>query len=314
VRIWLSDGDRRLQEGSGYGQLSAGVSRGLIELGHEVQFQEFPKMQVALFVCPPDKIRFGRRVRSAAITMHELEELPESKRGWVAILNRLDLVITPTNWNREVWERAGVRTPIEVVPLGVDPVLYFPVTGRRCTFLCVHENLGGDASREDWRQTLRAYLQTFTREDGTLLLIKTWNWKPAEFRAARDAVLEELGLAEAQAAEIEVLDRALPAEEMRELYQRSWLLIKNANREGWSMPCTEAVACGTPVAATAIEPLLSHLPEDTRWFDPGDAAELGRLLQREHARFASRLRLSQRHGAPATAKLVELALMKLIAA
>ena len=80
------------------------------------------------------------------------------------------------------------------------------------------------------------------------------------------------------------------------------------------MPCTEAVACGTPVAATAIEPLLSHLPEDTRWFDPGDAAELGRLLQREHARFASRLRLSQRHGAPATAKLVELALMKLIAA
>jgi glycosyltransferase involved in cell wall biosynthesis len=314
VRIWLSDGDRRLQEGSGYGQLSAGVSRGLIELGHEVQFQEFPNMQVALFVCPPDKIRFGRRVRSAAITMHELEELPEGKRGWVAILNRLDLVITPTRWNREVWERAGVRTPIEVVPLGVDPELYFPVTGRRCTFLCVHENLGGEGSREDWRQTLRAYLRTFTREDGTLLLIKTWKWKPAEFRAARGAVLEELGLAETDAGEIEVLDRALPAEEMRELYQRSWLLIKNANREGWSMPCTEAVACGTPVAATAIEPLLSHLPEDTRWFDPGDEEELGRLLQREHARFASHLRLAQRYGGPATAKLVELALMKLIAA
>lgn len=314
MRIWLSDGDRRLQEGSGYGQLSAGVSRGLIELGHEVQFQEFPNMQVALFVCPPDKIRFGRLVRSAAITMHELEELPESKRGWVAILNRLDLVITPTRWNCEVWERAGVRTPIEVVPLGVDPELYFPVTGRRCTFLCVHENLGGEGSREDWRQTLRAYLRTFTREDGTLLLIKTWKWKPAEFRAARGAVLEELGLAEADAAEIEVLDRALSAEEMRELYQRSWLLIKNANREGWSMPCTEAVACGTPVAATAIEPLLSHLPEDTRWFDPGDGDELGRLLQREHARFASHLRLAQRHGGPATAKLVELALMKLIAA
>ena len=314
MRIWLSDGDRRLQPGSGYGQLSATVSRGLIELGHEVQFQEFPKMQVALFVCPPDKIRFGRRVHSAAITMHELEELPESKRGWVEILNRLDLLITPTNWNREVWERAGVRTPIEVVPLGVDPELYFPVTGRRCTFLCVHENLGGQASREDWRQTLRAYLQTFTREDGTLLLIKTWKWKPAEFGAARAAVLEELGLAEADAAEIEVLDRVLPADEMRRLYQRSWLLIKNANREGWSMPCTEAVACGTPVAATAIEPLLSHLPEDTRWFDSADAGELGRLLRREHERFASRLRLAQRHGAPATAKLVELALMKLIAA
>ena len=131
MRIWLSDGDRRLQEGSGYGQLSAAVSRGLIELGHEVQFQEFPNMQLALFVCPPGKISFGRQVRSAAITMHELHSLPESKRGWVEILNRLDLVITPTNWNREVWQRAGVSTPIEVVPLGVDPELYFPVTGRR---------------------------------------------------------------------------------------------------------------------------------------------------------------------------------------
>ena len=40
------------------------------------------------------------------------------------------------------------------------------------------------------------------------------------------------------------------------------------------MPCTEAIACGTPVAATAIEPLLSHLPQDTRWFGPGDVKGL----------------------------------------
>ena len=82
MRIWVSDGDRRLHEGRGYGQISAAVSRGLIELGHEVRFQEFPGMEVALFICPPDKIRFGRSVRSAAITMHELEELPrESATG-----------------------------------------------------------------------------------------------------------------------------------------------------------------------------------------------------------------------------------------
>jgi glycosyltransferase involved in cell wall biosynthesis len=312
MRIWLSDGDRRLLEGNGYGQVSAAVSRGLIELGHDVQFQEFPGMELALFICPPGKIKFGRQVRSAALTMHELDHLPESKRDWVQILNRLDLLITPTGWNREVWQQAGVTTPIEVVPLGIDVESYYPATGRRCTFLCVHENLGGATSREDWRHTLRAYLQAFTAEDPVRLLVKTWKWKPAEFQAARQAILGELRIEEAQAAEIEVLDGVLSADQMRDLYQRAWLFLKNANREGWSMPCTEALACGTPVAATRIEPLLSHLPQETRWFPVGDVAELRAVLEREYTRFQSCLRLAQRHDAAVTAKLVEVALSGLL--
>ncbi len=311
MRIWLSDGDRRLLDGNGYGQVSATVARGLIELGHDVQFQEFPGMELALFVCPPDKIKFGRQVRSAAITMHELDELPEVKHGWIEILNRLDLVITPTSWNRKVWERAGVRTPIEVVPLGIDAGSYYPVTGRRCTFLCVHENLGGETSREDWRQTLRAYLAAFTVEDAVRLLIKTWKWKPAEFQAALQAIQLELGLTEDRAAEIEVIDGALSFDEMRALYQGAWLFLKNANREGWSMPCTEALACGTPVAAARIEPLLSHLPEQTRWFELGDVGALGSIMEREYARFRSHLRLAQRNDSQLTAKLVEVALQGL---
>jgi glycosyltransferase involved in cell wall biosynthesis len=311
MRIWLSDGDRRLLEGNGYGQVSATVSRGLIELGHDVQFQEFPGMELALFICPPGKIKFGRQVRSAAITMHELDHLPESKRDWVEILNHLDLVITPTDWNRQVWLRAGVTTPIDVVPLGIDIDSYFPITGRRCTFLCVHENLGGETSREDWRVTLRAYLGAFTVEDDVRLQIKTWKWKPGEFEFARRTILAELGRDEADAAEIEILDGVLSAAEMCDLYQRAWLFLKNANREGWSMPCTEALACGTPVAATRIQPLLSHLPEDTRWFDAGDVQELGRILEHEHQRFRSRLRNAQRHDAAVMAKLVEVALRRL---
>jgi glycosyltransferase involved in cell wall biosynthesis len=313
VRIWLSDGDRRLDAASGYGQLSAAVSRGLIELGHEVRFQEFAGMEVALFVCPPNKIRLGRQVRSAAVTMHELDQLPESKRDWAEILNRLDLVITPTAWNRDVWLRAGVTTPVEVIPLGVDPGLYFPATGLRCTFLCVHENLGGDTSRENWRQTLGVYLATFGRGDDVCLQIKTWKWKPEEFRVAREEVLEQLGIEDSDAAEIQVIGGDLPAEGMRELYQRAWLFVKNANREGWSMPCSEAIACGTPVAAAAIEPLLSHLGDDARWFTAGDAEEVGRILRSEYARFRSRLRLAQRHNASVTTKLIEGSLVRLTA-
>jgi glycosyltransferase involved in cell wall biosynthesis len=308
MRVWVSDGDRRLQEGNGYGQVSAAVSRGLIELGHDVQFQEFPGMELALFICPPGKIKFGRQVRSAAITMHELDYLPESKREWVDVLNRLDLVITPTEWNRDVWERAGVRTPIAVVPLGIDPEQYFPVTGRQCTFLSVHENLGGETSRENWHETLRAYFAACAGADDVRLVVKTWKWKPAELALARQRLLAELGIDEARAPALDVVDDVLDTELMRDLYQGAWLFVKNANREGWSMPCTEAIACGTPVAATRIQPLLSHLPEQTAWFDVGDVAELQRILEREHRRFRSHLRLAQRYDATVMTKLIDVAL------
>ena len=312
MRIWVSDGDRRLQEGNGYGQISATISRGLIELGHEVQFQQFPGVELVLFICPPGRIKFGRAAVSAAITMHELDHLPEEKRDWPEILNRIDLVITPTEWNREVWEREGVRTPIAIVPLGIDPELYFPVTGRRCTFLSVHENLGGDTSRESWRETLRAYYSAFTGEDHVRLMIKTWKWKPERFEQVRRETLAELGVDPASAPVIEVIDEVLPAERLRDLYQRAWLFLKNANREGWSMPCSEAVACGTPVAATRIQPLLSHLPEETRWFEQGDVAGLEAVLGREYRRFTSHLRLAQRNDAAVTTKLIEVALQQLV--
>jgi glycosyltransferase involved in cell wall biosynthesis len=312
MRIWVSDGDRRLQEDNGYGQISAAVSRGLIEAGHEVRFQQFPGIELALFICPPGRIKLGRGAVSAAITMHELDHLPEEKRDWPQILNQLDLVITPSEWNREMWLREGVRTPITVIPLGIDAEHYFPVTGRRCTFLCVHENLGGETSREDWRNTLRAYYSAFTSQDEVRLLIKTWKWKPERFHAARLEVLAELGVQESAAPAIEVIDDVLSAEQLRNLYQRAWLLLKNANREGWSMPCTEAVACGTSVAATRIQPLLAHLPEQTRWFERGAVDELAQLLEREHRRFVSNLRRCQGNDAVVTTKLVEIALKRLL--
>ena len=121
-------------------------------------------------------------------------------------------------------------------------------------------------------------------------------------------MLGELGLEEGGAPAIEVIDAELSAERLRELYQRAWLFIKNANREGWSMPCSEAIACGTAVAAVDIQPLCSHLPEETKWFAAGDVQGLADVLRREHLRFRSHLRRCQRSDATVTTKLVEVAL------
>lgn len=314
MRIWLSDGDRRLQDENGYGRVSADLVQGLTALGHEVQFKQFQGMDLVLFVCPPGRIKFGRPVPAAALAMHELDHLPEEKRDWAQICNRLDLLITPTDWNVEMWRAEGVTVPIDVVPLGVDVESYFPPAGRTCTFLALHENLGGASSREDWRQTLRAYCSAFTANDDVRLVIKTWKWKPEPWREAHERTLRDLGLDESSAPAVEVIDSRLEAAEMRALYQSAWLFVKNANREGWSLPCTEAVACGGRVAATRIEPLLSHLPQDTSWFEVGDVEGLARLLRGEQGRFDAHLRRCHRNSSTVMTKLVEGSLSRMLQA
>jgi glycosyltransferase involved in cell wall biosynthesis len=285
MKILLIDGERRKRAQSGYGRIAAALAQHLPAFGHELVFSLAPDLDVCLYTGPPYSMRkeHTRGVKRVGFTMHELEELQEGKDDWPEILDRLDLVLTPTAWGREVWRGLGVSTPIEVVPLGVSPANYYPATGHRCVFLVVHADLGDEHSRENWSETLAAYYGAFRSSDRVLLRIKTWQWFPEGFEAARRLIAA--GTPDERLPPIEVVDCTLTDEQMRELYLEASLFIKNANREGWSLPCTEAVACGTPVAATSIEPLRSHLPRRTRWWPLGDREALGELLRRSYREF-----------------------------
>lgn len=132
MRVLLLDGKRRQKLESGYGQLAVGLKQQLEGRGVEVVFDERLPADVVLYVCPPYGIReaaFGLPV--AVFTMHELEHLTDGKADWPAKLNRTDLVLTPTSWNRAVWKKLGVTTRIEVVPLGVDEKEFYPRWGSQ---------------------------------------------------------------------------------------------------------------------------------------------------------------------------------------
>lgn len=292
MRIFFHDGDRRLRAATGYGQLAAGLAQELPRLGHELVFAPASDVSVCLHICPPSSMNTGAiQQPQAAFTMHETESLPESKQQWIQILNDVELVLTPTDWNRRIWKSLGVETPIEVVPLGVDADVYKLPKTEHFSVLCAHENLGSESSRENWRDTIRAYYGAFAGRDDVELIIKTWRWKPAGFEQAKAAVCAELDLDAAVAPPVTVIDDDLTSEQMRDLYQRTWLFLKNANREGWGLPATEALASGAEIAASRIQPLVSHLPDDVAWFAVGDHAALKSILI-EHDRLATQRRVT----------------------
>lgn len=93
---------------------------------------------------PPHRLHISDLAPNIAFPFWEFPDLPQDKDGdprmnWVRVCNRLSLVLTACQFTRESLERAGVRTPIRVVPVPIRDA-YFELAAwqseRRLTLDC----------------------------------------------------------------------------------------------------------------------------------------------------------------------------------
>jgi glycosyltransferase involved in cell wall biosynthesis len=94
---------------------------------------------------PLDHFYFSRLAPNIAFPFWDFPELPDQNLGgnprnnWVHLANRLDGLLTASAWTREVFLRAGVQTPIWVVPVplqsGVNEVPVWKA-GQSVTLSC----------------------------------------------------------------------------------------------------------------------------------------------------------------------------------
>jgi len=113
------------------------------------------------------------------------------------------------------------------------------------------------------------------------------------FTAAQRTLVRELGL-DAAIVVLPFLDRSTLAA----VYRRSALVLLPSEREGFGLPLLEALACGTPIIASDIEPLREVGADAVAYCDPEDvrawtetvlrllAEDRGRLLARRAAGIA----------------------------
>ena len=105
-------------------------------------------------------------------TVWETDAIPGH---WAELLNRLDRLIVPTEWNRLVFVDSGVTTPTVVLPHVIDDI-GGPAVDPGLDLaedLVVFSSIGRWAQRKRPDLTLRAFLSAFTGRDPVVLVVKT---------------------------------------------------------------------------------------------------------------------------------------------
>ncbi|RZI98035.1 MAG: glycosyltransferase family 1 protein, partial [Haliea sp.] len=221
----------------------------------------------------------GRRI--FGYTVWELDVLPAH---WPAILNRLDGVLVPCQWNVEVFRRSGVTVPISVVP-HLSQFADMPETtdaarsalrarlprARPGASPYVFYTIGFWSNRKAPYLALEAYLQAFTADDAVLMVIKTsarditrWHrhWRHL-FRLRHPSPAREVARLLKRhpnpPAVALVADESLDDAEMLALHEMGDCFVSLTRTEGWGLGAFEAARLGKPVVMTGYGGQLDFL-------------------------------------------------------
>lgn len=258
MKIIIYDAGRRNQLTTGYGLISHQFSNRLRGKGHLIYYYDertFPDdIDMWLWIRPPHYIKypeFKDHNLNVFYTMHEHDTLKYGKKEWPALLNRCTAVITPTEWNKKVWEKHSVTKPIYVVPPGVDSKTFKGNKTYQFSLLSIHEGLGLEGSREKWKENIQAYFDLFydNHHDEVSYTIKSWSVDWQGYKHFVDKLINRKKYEADKLPQINVMETEITPSGMNSLYGSHWAFLKNTLGEGWCLPALEAVAVGTRVIA-----------------------------------------------------------------
>lgn len=190
---------------------------------------------------------------------HAGESFDSLRRKKAECIARAERILTISHKTRDDLRELFDVPPekIDVVPLAIDPIPYrcgeMPARPERPYFLQV----GGRQKHKNFDRLLKAFA-LFSKRDAMDLVCAGENWEPDEVDQIR-----RFGLTE----RVRLVHKPSTAELIR-LYQMAEALIYPSLYEGFGLPPLEAMAAGTPVAASWGGSIPEVVGEAARLFDP----------------------------------------------
>lgn len=240
-------------DSDGYGRFSSRFVAALLRAGVDVlplvrdQREMPPWMQrkvgidwnhLTISCFPPRNVR-PLPGKQWLFSMCEGSHLPKS---WVNAINTANLqkVLVPCQHNLEVYVDNGVKVPIEIVPLGIDP-LEFPILPPRperpYTFLALGDRGGRKGYEEVFDAFYRAFGGKTTGTQDVRLIMKN--------RKGSNRILRYLSRAADLDPRLSFI--AEDVESMADIYAQANCFVIPSYCEGWGLPHREAAAMGLTV-------------------------------------------------------------------
>lgn len=172
---------------------------------------------------------------------------------------------TPTHWNGQTFRQSGLRLPINVMPLGVDPAIYAPSLPAKmpmATLMTTHDYGKSEipsgfvfcyvfqpSIRKGLDFLLSAFEEAFFADQEVGLLLGTTG-----YALSGSGLLPNRDIK----ARVWALQGKYTERDLAGMYRACKVYVCTSRGEGWNMPVTEAAACGLPVIVprTSVHPEL----------------------------------------------------------
>jgi glycosyltransferase involved in cell wall biosynthesis len=225
--------------------------------------------------------RFNPDERTAVYTMWETDTLTPSD---AAKLNAAGLVIVPSRWQVDCFRRSGVTVPIEVAPLGFDPLVFHDdgSVPEVCTFGTAGALVAG-GMRKNAQRMIDLFRRAFPTERDVRLRVKISPTSPP--------------VDTHDDPRVDLIRTTLPYPQLAAWYRSLTAYLNGSFGEGFGLHLIETMACGRPVISAdysgltaffdptvgyAVPHTLVPVSNDVytgHWADPDDAGIVARMRE-----------------------------------